>query len=487
MDIKGKKVNRYIGNVRQIAQQSLVRGDYEVVLASAESCGIVEYYWNQWFTDKIIEDILMATSKELLGDLSIYSRDNNTILFYDSFGTDQRGLAIIYLKALIDLGYRIVYLTKESQKDLQPTLSHAVREGDFEWVYIPQCTYVEKVRIISNTINTYKPSVAFMQLLPEDVAAIVAFNAYNGLIDRFQINLTDHAFWLGVNAFDYCLEFRNFGASITNQYRGISMDKLILMPYYPYIDKYIKFEGFNETLSGKKIIFSGGAFYKTLGDKDNRFYKIIDRFLDGDENAAFVFATNTYSKEPEFEALLEKYSGRCFVIKERKDLFQVMSRCVFYLNTFPFFGGLMTQYAVMAGKIPLTLIKDNQTLDGILDNVESLGIQFTSYEDLVEEGLRLLKDNEYRKAREQMLEGAVISEDIFKEELRSAILDHKNKFDIDMTANIDIDSFRQQYRDRFVSNDVLCDATNNKILNKFPLIVVYKCLRKIKRIIGKVN
>lgn len=46
----------------------------------------------------------------------------NVILFYDGFGMDMRGLAIIYLKALAELGYKIIYVTNARAKGKQPML-----------------------------------------------------------------------------------------------------------------------------------------------------------------------------------------------------------------------------------------------------------------------------------------------------------------------------------------------------------------------------
>ena len=32
-----------------------------------------------------------------------------TVLFYDGFGLDSRGLAYVYLKALVNLGYKVIF------------------------------------------------------------------------------------------------------------------------------------------------------------------------------------------------------------------------------------------------------------------------------------------------------------------------------------------------------------------------------------------
>lgn len=38
---------------------------------------------------------------------------------------------------------------------------------------------------------------------PNDVAGALVFNRFKDLVTRIQIDLTDHAFWLGINSVDY--------------------------------------------------------------------------------------------------------------------------------------------------------------------------------------------------------------------------------------------------------------------------------------------
>lgn len=49
--------------------------------------------------------------------------------------------------------------------------------------------------------------------------------------------MTDHAFWLGRFAFDYCIEFRVYGYNISIQKRKIEKEKILMLPYYPVIRK----------------------------------------------------------------------------------------------------------------------------------------------------------------------------------------------------------------------------------------------------------
>jgi len=69
--------------------------------------------------------------------------------------------------------------------------------------------------------------VGFLCTTPWDISAILAFMQMSGKMKRYQINLTDHAFWLGRQAFDFCLEFRDFGANVSRIHRNIPMRKIL--------------------------------------------------------------------------------------------------------------------------------------------------------------------------------------------------------------------------------------------------------------------
>lgn len=81
----------------------------------------------------------------------------------------------------------------------------------------------------------------------------------------------DHAFWLGRNAFDYCLEFRDFGANLSRQYRHIPIQKLLKQPYYPLADPTIPYGGPPFERADGDVIFSGGTLYKTLDREYGEF------------------------------------------------------------------------------------------------------------------------------------------------------------------------------------------------------------------------
>lgn len=481
---KARQVAGLERNLKHFIAKSIRKENYEKALAGINACAQLLYLWNQKYIDEELEQYIEEISKKVVQINLGQDTDRNTVLFYDGFGLDTRGLALIYLKAIAQLGYKIIYLVPQKSKGGQSDI-HRILDGcNVEWIYYSENSYLNRIKTITSTFDTFKPSVAFFYSMPDDVAAAVAFFAYAGLVTRFQINLTDHAYWLGTNIFDFCIEFRDYGASISYYYRKIPKEKLIKLPYYPYYDKEKDFEGFPFKSENKKIIFSGGALYKTLGDSDNGYYKILDQLLTLHSDVIFLYAGSGDSTE--LDKIAKKFSHRVYHISERKDLYQVMRHCTFYLNTYPLLGGLMTQYAVIAGKVPLTLIRKDDIAEGILIEQEKRCIEYFDAKSLVEDANRLLTDEVYLHNREQLLAGAIISSTEFKEVIQSIIKRNNSKYAISY-KRYDTESFLQGYRNRFNVVDAMLSSIarkNNKILFfDFPWCFMKKVFRKSIKII----
>ena len=70
---------------------------------------------------------------------------------------------------------------------------------------IRECSIIKQAVQLDQIVKTHKPGVMFFYTGPDDAAGAMVFMRYQGLAVRYQVNLTDHAFWLGKNAFDICI------------------------------------------------------------------------------------------------------------------------------------------------------------------------------------------------------------------------------------------------------------------------------------------
>lgn len=478
---KTSMVMNMIGKLKGIADSSVKKENYRKALDAVTAASFILEEWNQFYVDDDLEKTLTDISSALVHPGFTKEETNeNTILFYDSFGFDVRALALVYMHALSELGYKVIYITKVESKETQPELHRAVEGGDVIWNYVSYENREQEVKDIHELFEKYKPAKAILYSTPDDAAGMAVFKAYEGIVERFKINLTDHAFWLGKDVFDYNLEFRNYGACVSVKHRGVPEEKEIIMPFYPY-HKDQEFAGLPFDAQGKKIVFSGGSVYKTLGDPQNRYYVILDKLLTKHEDLVFLYAGT--GDDSEIKKLQNKFPGRAYRIDERKDLFELMEKCTFYLNTFPFIGGLMMQFAVDAKKVPVTLRKEgsNDENKEILSMQDS--VEYDDVDSLVAEADRLLDDEEYRQKRGEELKASLISPDKFRDELQAALTKHKNSYEVQI-KDTDTTEFRKQYIIRFSDKtfrQVIASENKKTLMGDFPGLFIKKAFNKVIR------
>ena len=204
-----------------------------------------------------------------------------------------------------------------------------------------------------------------------------------------------------------------------------------------------------------KVIFSGGSLYKTI-DKDGTYYKIIRTILEKRENVVFLYAGG--GDDSYLRNLQSEFPNRVYYIEERKDLYQLLCNVDVYLNTYPVGGGLMMQYAAIAGKPPITLYSGDEE-DGILINQDNIIILFNTKEEVVNEVLRLLDDVKYKNERADDIKRSVISSSDFTTNLKKLLNTQHTEFDIHY-KNIDTKEFIAEYINRFS-----IDCIRNCVIN----------------------
>lgn len=405
--------------------------------------------YNQIYTDDELEDDLVRLEKMIPAEVIAGDNQPDTVLFYDGFGLNSRGLAEIYLDAIDAAGYHILYVSSVEAERKIPRLKAILNRNGAEEVYMLSDNTVAAYKKICALMAQHRPAKAFLYSTPYDVPGILAFMHQAGRMTRYLINLTDHAFWLGRNAFDYCMEFRDYGASITAKYRKVSGDKLIRMNYYPSFSDSQIFEGFPfKKEAGDFVIFSGGFLYKTI-DAERTYYKIVEHCL-RHEQVKFWYAG--YGDSEDLQLLMEKYPGRVFYTDERRDLFALMKNIDMYLSTFPIPGGLMYQYSAMAGHAPLTLVNGVESL-GILLGDKELEAFTYNLDDHLKCIDRYITDTDYRRKLDQDIEKTVCTREDFINRLSRA-LKSPTPSDFDL-APVDTEEFRAVYRQRFLEKNAI--------------------------------
>ena len=490
MQDKINNTENLIIKLKDIAKKSIVKGKYDKALASLSACADVLYESNQRYKDDEIEDMLLELGDKIISVPDDFKPKNikpvKTVLYYDGFGLDLRGLAINMTSNIASLGYKLIYVTHAGSKGKQNHIVKELEGYDVEYVYLDTDSgYLKWALELNQVFQKYCPQVAYFYTTPFDVSGTIVFNMYKDRVIRFLVNLTDHAFWIGLNAFDYCSASRSMGAWINMNGRGIPLDKMYRNKTRIYINEKIELGPLPFDTEKYRYVFSGGALYKTLGDDNNYFYRMVEHIVSNYSDVNFLYAG--YGDRSQFDILIKKYPGRVFLINEREDFYQIIQGSVFFLNTYPMFGGQMMRYSAYAKRLPVTL-KHNDDGQGILFHQEDLGIEFASYEQIINEIDNLLTDDEYRKSKEEKLNMAVVSKEEADKNYRQIIETQESPYPV-IIEEFDTSEFQKEYIDRLDYNKLeencLLKKNNFSLSVNFPKLffrdIWCKVLNKIKK------
>lgn len=448
-----KIIVELISDFKEKIRYSISKGQYNEAMELINSCASLLYGTNQYYIDDELEESIRTIADSLFVDtierVKRSELKQDTVLFYDGFGLDFRGLAHIYVEALVQ-EFNVHYVTYADREKAVPDILRIVQENGGTVSFINKERPIGIAKQLNEILHKSRAEKFIFYSYPYDVAAVALMYAYNGVLTRYQINLTDHAFWLGAKAIDKCIEFRDYGACISSEYRGIPRERIVKLPFYPKVVQQ-QFQGFPFPVKdGQKVVFSGGSLYKTFGE-GNKYYKIVDYILDKHSDVIFWYAGS--GDDSELKKCMMRHPGRVFHTPERTDLFQILQRVNFYLSTYPICGGLMYQYAAAAGVMPLTLRRDDCN-DGFLLNQDTLGVIFDTMEELEQEIDRVLTDEPYRQARSVQMRSAVISPEQFSAELSQIMKTDKSPQEI-CYRHIDTEAFRANYLIHFFERDIL--------------------------------
>ena len=473
------EVEQYIEKLKKIVAREVNKGHYESALLAARTLASIYYDYNQIYSDATLEDSLLKIRDAVLVAKE-YTPDKTCVFFYDGFGFDLRGWAVSYVRSITKLGYYLIYACPAKMKGKIPHILSEMNAQNSTVIYFDDSSaYVERANELDSIFKKYTPGTAFFYTTPSDVSAAIAFSN-NPSTTRIQIDLTDHAFWIGVNAFDLILECREMGASLAHYHRGVELKNIIKIDCAPYINN----EGCNESLPFDihkyKYVFTGGSLYKTLGDQKLLYYKTVAHILDKFPDIKFLYAGSGDSSE--IEKLKKQFPNRVYLIAERPDFFNIIKNCILYLNSYPMFGGLMMRYAALASKVPITLKHGNDS-DRLLINQDKLGIEFDNYEDYIDEIDLLLSDTSYRGEKEKRLRGSVYDEELFTSELGKIVKEHKSSYEFGEIRELDTTEFRNEYKRRYKKRDLYKSIASKKNLwavLDFPKEFVLGVFIKIK-------
>lgn len=419
------------------ANISFLRGHYDACLSYLKAACRTAYTFYIGFTDSEIESMLKNLSTKI--QKKGYKGGKPRCVFYDTFSQDAQGLTMQYVDAIIAAGWEMLYITEFGLDDtrstrLKKTLADYTQASV---ITMPQSKMgMTKAQFVYDAIMDYAPNKLFMHIHPSAVEAVTAFYALPKEITKYQINLTDHAYWVGAGCMVYSFEFREYGAWLSVEHRGLKKEQILMLPYYPMM-KETAFQGFPQETEGKIKIFSGASFYKII-DENDTFFKLNKAILDANPNAVTLFAGG--GDMAMLNGLIEKYGlqGRFIPIGQRNDIFECYKHSDIYLSTYPLGGGLMAQYAAHAS-LPILALANPASSGKIEEMVcqkHEEVITFNKMDALVAEASRLINDEAYRKSKGQAMKDCVISVEEFNRSFKESVISGKMQYPLTIEENV---------------------------------------------------
>lgn len=459
-----KRVNKLVA----IALTQLQRGKLEQVLNTVATCALTQYSANQCYKNDALEDILSQVAEKMPIPETTVPADDERVLFYDGFGFGSRGLLTIYLKALC-LTKKVTLVTRQEWAfGLKDAIS-LVQDSGGQVYLLKNKKKTEDIYQLQDIIRSCGARHLFMYANADDVVVSTAFLCAPKDRVRYQINLTDHAFWLGSQCADKYIEFRDYGGAISAAYRAIPKEKLVKLPFYPRLDQYKPFAGYPGAFDpeNQQLVFSGGALYKTQSE-DNAYYRLVAQMLQDHPSLVFWYAGSGDGSR--LDLLIKEFPDRVWHTPERQDLFAILERCLFYLSTYPICGGLMFQYAAAAGKVPVTLRHDG-ICDGFLMGQKNLNIEFDTMEETLQEIKKLVQQPDYRREKEEKLSQSVLDPDTFAKHLQMLLETGDTGISLDYTLP-DVQKLQNMYAENYTKKQLRKDLVrkgNGYLLACFPV------------------
>lgn len=426
-------------------------------LKDISKCAKLAYKFNWIYYDKNLENLLKKNGTKLLKKTHISEQKEENIIWIDSWGLEKRGLTTQYLNAFTSLNKNIFFIliNLESFNLNNQNIKLLLSNPNNKILHINPDKEKLNIKLdeILSQIKNFNPSSLFLHITPWATEALILTNAIEG-ITKYNINLTDHAFWLGKDFVDYNIEFRDYGATVSTEKRGFKKDQLLKIPYYPIINDINPFEGFRFKKDNDEIlILTGGSSYKYKG-KNGFFFKMADKILSLNNKAKLLIAGFDQDNYIENEISKLDNKNRIYIIGNRKDIDKVFEKCDIYLGSYPFTGGLMSCYAALFSK-PIIAYADpsdkNNHLESIINIFTNSFKTCETLKDVLEYSELLLNDTVYRNLEGEKLNKATMSETKFIKILQETLNNHLSKLKFSDEI-IDYDEFTTYNFEREMEN-----------------------------------
>lgn len=464
---------------------NIKKKDFHKALVNIEVSAKIASNFNWIYSDEELEDNLKKISQNLVGNPKFIPKKNN-VIFYDSWGVDNRGLTLQYIRALNNLNYNILYLFENEDWNQSTFLRKEIEcKKNIKIINVQNRNKLSKIKNLCQFITEFAPDKLFMHINPWAVEPLTVFFALEN-VTKYQINLTDHAFWLGVKCLDFCIEFRDYGYTVSLEKRNIKHEQLYVNPYYPIITN----DNYSTTQVKKNnmvYILCGGSYYKIYGRK-KAFFKIILTLLSQYPEIIILYAGGGDGRTLRKFILDNSLSQRFITLGSRKDIGAVFDVCDIYLSTYPITGGLMSQIAASKSKPILSYTNSElkfNFLEDLLNYNDNFTVTYTKLDDFYDHAKRLIKDSLYRYNCGKKINASMITSEQFNLSVFNLLNNNvKNNFSkICINYSVITDLYLEvenEYQDQF--KRLFLKHFGSKSIILFPIIFI-KCMPALFRVL----
>lgn len=436
MKVNLGEVKKGYKGIKQLAFKAYAEGDYEKSLSYINNAATLATQIMWRYADEDLDKLQADIAEKYITKKTDYVSNKKRVVFYDYFGSIVI-LTLQYIRALLKLEYDILYIYEERDKNQLLVVDVLSKYPNITIQKIDKNqSRTAKITDIYNKITSYQASKLFIHVNTISACLSVLHHLPKEIV-RYYINLGDHAYWLGSTAIDYSFEFRSFGAQVSKDMRGLKEEQLLLLPYYPIVDKR-EFQGFPEVVKDKVIIFSGGDFYKTV-DKNDSYWQICYDILTQNPEAIILYANkgiNNHGSKLMYDFIKRhQFEERFIPIGFRRDINEVMQHCDIYMGTFPMSGGLMSQHAAVNAKPILQFYPEElfpfEETESMICYRDQFDISFRDKTEFLEEAKKLIDSTEYRKQQGEKLQKAMITQEEFDTVFEKSLETHLTQLTIE--------------------------------------------------------
>lgn len=472
---------------------SVNRGKTDYAYNDVKAAARWAYHFNWIYNDVRLDNIIRRIGRLWSKPFELKLDGKKRYLLIDTHGVDNRGLTQQYMRALMAMEAEFLFVSVEpnvaEQRDIRSELAAYPRASTL-FLDNKKMMPRQRLEIIVDVVKQYQPQVAIGHIFPWDPIPFMLFDLARGM-KIYNINFTDHAFWIGSSFIDYNIEFRAYGMTLSLEARHLQIKQIICLPYYPIKPIYEPFHGFPDLPKDSIKIFTGGSFYKMMGDND-LFFKLCDSLLDLSPRVVLLVAGPGDDSQVRGKISTMRNSTRVYLIGDRRDVNEVVKHCDLYLNTYPLIGGLMSQYAAANSKPILTYGKEHK-VEGVVNHFSNNVKTFFSIEELLAYARRCIDDENFRIEEGKKNKIGVMDEEkfnsIFCEIFNDKYVDYfhwdKMSIDYDVISNLYLDVENNYSNTAF---KILFSSLKIRALFMFPQYTLYffsTCIHEGLKFISK--